>query len=47
MASVTAPAFYGDVAKSRQDIGFIVAASSCGTRIGNELGGPLLVAGQP
>jgi len=33
MATLTAPAFYGDAAKPKQNIGFIIAASSCGTLI--------------
>ena len=33
MATLTAPAFYGDIAKPKQNLGFIIAASSCGTLI--------------
>jgi MFS family permease len=33
MATLTAPAFYGEAAKPRQRLSFIIAASSCGTLI--------------
>ncbi len=33
MATLTAPAFYGEAAKPKQHLSFIIAASSCGTLI--------------
>jgi MFS family permease len=33
MATLTAPAFYGEAAKPRQRLSFVIAASSCGTLI--------------
>jgi len=48
MATLTAPAFYRDTSKPTQNLGFVIAASSCGTHICGDAGGaPPLVADRP